>query len=100
MSTSHRARFTNESEIIEVIDRYNKDITELLLNAEGTDKIADSLRNTSNAYRIPTMRQMSEKLRRRVDWRRKQIVLLGDRLAEIRTPPLPAVEIDETVEGL
>lgn len=100
MSTSHKARFKDEAEIIAVIDRYHGDIADLTLKIASKEELAKALRNTEESHRIPHLRDLIERLQSQIDWRKQQLVSLGERLAEMQTIPLPGSGIDNTVPGL
>lgn len=85
-------RFSSPDEILALIDTYHKEMWSLSTKADEIDHLADQLRGTSEAHRIEGLRQQSDKIRKQVLWREARLRTLGDRLAEIQTPQLAAID--------
>ena len=94
-------RYDSEAPILGWIDKYNAEIVELEKEATTLDTAADKLRGTDDAHRIPFFRDVAENKRKRVLWRKGQIVKLKNVLAEIRTMPIEEVlKGDNSVQGI
>lgn len=85
-------RFHSEAEILVQIDRYKCLIAEINGAAENKDHLADMLKTTSEASRIPDLRKEAEHIRSRAKWMEGRLKTLGDKLSEFRTPQLPVVD--------
>lgn len=93
-------RFTDEAEILALIDKYTEEARALSNSADNLDAQADSYRGTENAFQIGGLRDVADKARERVVWRHRRISHLKDKLAEFRTQPLVGVLDDGSVEGI
>jgi len=93
-------RFTEEAEILELIDKYSSQLLTLEASANNMDRQADSFRGTENAFQINGIRDLSFKIRARVTWRYQKLNQLKEKLQEFRTQPLVGVIDDGSVEAI
>jgi hypothetical protein len=84
-----KKKFDTESEVIALIDKYHDDIKHDLCEIETFSVLADALRMTREAYRIPRIRDEVETFHRQIEWRQGRLESLRDILAELRTLELP-----------
>lgn len=81
--------FKDEAEVIALIDLYRKQVDETLARIEHTGHLADRLRDTMEASRIPGLRADVETMHREIEWRSGRLETLKEVLAELRTLELP-----------
>lgn len=87
--------FKEESEILALIDRYLSDIREINDKIGGTNHLADHLRGSCEASRIPGLRADCERMSNEVTWREGRLNTLKEILSEFRTLPLPFNKLNE-----
>lgn len=87
--------FKDEAEIVQFIDRYLADIVDINSRIANTHQLADRLRDTCEASRIPGLRADCEHMQREVAWREGRLETLKEILAEFRTMPLQFNKLNE-----
>jgi len=90
-----KKKFKDEAEVIALIDKYLKDIASTMASIRDKDHLADQLRNTCEASRIPGLRAEVETMHVEIAWREGRLETLKEILAEFRTLELP---FDEKAE--
>lgn len=89
-------RFTSEQEILDLIDKYRLEIDDLKKRADSRDHLADCLKSTEEAHRIPGIRDSADQIRNGCEWRIGRLKTLGEKLSEMRTPQLPGADNGDT----
>lgn len=90
-----KKKFKDEAEIIALIDRYLVDIREVNDKIGSTNHLADHLRGTCEASRIPGLRADCDRMSNEVAWREGRLDTLKEILAEFRTLELPFNKLNE-----
>ena len=72
-----------------MIDKYHDQIKNDLCEIQNFNTLADALRMTFEAHRIPKIRDDVETIHRQIEWRMGRLETLKEILAEFRTLPLP-----------
>lgn len=84
-----KKEFKSEQEVIDLIDRYLKEIVDRNNDIINLDHLAVQLRGTCEAGRILGIRTEIDTLMKSVAWREGRLENLKEILAEMRTIPLP-----------
>lgn len=87
-----KKKFETEAEVIALIDKYHAEIKHDLCEIETFNVLADALRMTREAHRIPKIRDEVETFHRQIEWRQGRLETLREILAEMRTLELPFKE--------
>lgn len=87
--------FATEEEVIALIDKYRAHNDQTLIRIEGTNKLADSLRDTIESSRIHGLRADVETMHREIEWRIGRLETLKEILSEMKTLPLPFNKLNE-----
>lgn len=87
-----KKKFKDEAEVIALIDKYHDQIKEDLCQIQDFNTLADVLRMTFEAHRIPKIRDEVETFHRQIEWRQGRLDTLREILAEMRTMELPFKE--------
>ncbi|HNR70391.1 MAG TPA: hypothetical protein PKJ00_03305 [Verrucomicrobiota bacterium] len=83
-----KRRFYTEEQLITLIDKYTEASERLSVKAGEFHHLADSLRDTCEAHRIPELRARAEQHLNQATWMRGRSRNLGGALAQMRTMPL------------
>lgn len=89
-------RYHSEEQILALIDKFRTQAADLERKANENDERADALRGTSESCNIEGLRAIAEKQRKGISWRLTRIQTLGELLAVMRTPKLPALDDGDT----
>jgi hypothetical protein len=87
-----KTRFESSGEIVALIDEYHTEISDIQSQIASKNHLADCLRSTEEAHRIPELRKRSESLSNGIAWREGRLLTLKDKLAEFKTPQIPAMD--------
>lgn len=93
-----KKKFKDEAEVLALIDRYKDEISKTVIRICDKGMLAERLRDTCEASRVPGIRDEIETMGVEIAWREGRLETLKEILAEIRTMELPFKEPIPEVE--
>ena len=89
-------RFTNQQQIVDLIDKFNAENKRFCVLAHDLDFLSSRLAGTMEYHRVEQVRRQADDIRRQISWRETRLKNLGDKLSEFQTPQLPGVDNGDT----